>query len=215
MVNTTTQPQTHRRRGRPSKADAANAETRELLLRAGVELLTEQGFSSTGIDQILKRVGVPKGSFYHYYKSKEAFGAALIERYHQYFSRKLSKHFCNESLTPLSRVKAFIADAEVGIERFEFSRGCLVGNLGQEMGTLPEAFRTQLCAVFGTWQTQLAVCFEAAKKSGELSVSSDSAELAAFFWIGWEGAVMRAKLERSLKPIQTFATYFFASVVSR
>lgn len=74
-----------RRRGRPCKHAADLGETRELLLRTGVELLTEQGFSATGIDQILRRVGVPKGSFYNYFKSKEAFGAELIERYRVLF----------------------------------------------------------------------------------------------------------------------------------
>jgi len=64
-----------RRRGRPPKEAAGYSETRESLLQAGVEVLTEKGFSSAGIDEILRRVGVPKGSFYHFFGSKEAFGA--------------------------------------------------------------------------------------------------------------------------------------------
>ena len=126
-----------RRRGRPCKHAADLGETRELLLRTGVEVLTEQGFSATGIDQILRRVGVPKGSFYNYFKNKEAFGAELIERYRVYFLRKLEKRLGNAALSPLARLKAFITDAQGGMQKFDFSRGCLAGNLGQEMGTLP------------------------------------------------------------------------------
>ena len=61
-----------RKRGRPPKRPEETLETRELLVRAGLEALTEKGFSATGIDEVLKRVGVPKGSFYHYFESKEA-----------------------------------------------------------------------------------------------------------------------------------------------
>jgi len=70
-------------------------ETRESLVRAGLVALTEKGFSATGIDEILKAVGVPKGSFYHYFDSKEAFGAELIDRYGQYFARRLERFFAD------------------------------------------------------------------------------------------------------------------------
>jgi len=204
-----------RRRGRPCKHAADLGETRELLLRTGVELLTEQGFSATGIDQILRRVGVPKGSFYNYFRSKETFGAELIERYRVYFLRKLEKHLGNEALTPLARLQAFIADAQRGMQKFDFSRGCLAGNLGQEMGTLPETYRAQLNAVFADWQDCLARNFEEAQATGEIAGEVDCERLAAFFWIGWEGAVMRAKLEKSVVPLDIFAEGFFASVARR
>lgn len=204
-----------RRRGRPCKHAADLGETRELLLRTGVELLTEQGFSSTGIDQILRRVGVPKGSFYNYFKSKEAFGAELIECYRVYFLRKLERHLGNAALSPLARLHAFIADAQHGMQKFDFSRGCLAGNLGQEMGTLPETYRAQLNAVFADWQDRLARNFEVARAVGEIAEDADCQRLASFFWIGWEGAVMRAKLEKSVAPLEIFADGFFAGVARR
>lgn len=59
-----------RRRGRPPRQRDGLTDARELLMRAGLEVLTEKGFSATGIEEILSRVGVPKGSFYHYFDSK-------------------------------------------------------------------------------------------------------------------------------------------------
>src|SRR5574343_2091617 len=97
-----------RKRGRPPKRPEDTLETRELLLRGGLEVLTEKGFAATGIDEVLKRVGVPKGSFYHYFDSKEAFGAVLIDRYASYFARKLERHFIDESMTPLDRLRALL-----------------------------------------------------------------------------------------------------------
>lgn len=201
-----------RRRGRPPKRPEHSLETRELLLRAGLEVLTEKGFSSTGIDEILKRVGVPKGSFYHYFDSKEAFGAALIERYARYFAYKLERHFGDSSKQPLARLWAFVEDARTGMARHEFRRGCLIGNLGQEMAALPESYRASLIAVFHDWESRLARCLEAAQHRGEIPASVDCEQAAAFFWIGWEGAVLRAKLERSDRALELFARGFFAGL---
>lgn len=155
-----------RRRGRPPKRPEQSVETRELLVRAGLEALTEKGFSSTGIDEVLKRVGVPKGSFYHYFDSKEAFGAELIERYARYFAHKLERHFGDASRQPLDRLWAFVEDARVGMKRHDFRRGCLIGNLGQEMAALPESFRALLNAVFLDWEQRFARCLKAAQQQG-------------------------------------------------
>ncbi|VWB77287.1 TetR family transcriptional regulator [Burkholderia lata] len=186
-----------------------------MLLRTGLEVLTEKGFSATGLDEILGRAGVPKGSFYHYFDNKEAFGLELIDRYADFFARKLDRHFSDPARSPLQRVRAFVDDARDGMARYAYSRGCLIGNLGQEMGALPESFRARLRTTFEDWQRRLAECLAAAQQAGELAGSADPAELAAFFWIGWEGAVLRAKLERSDKPLSLFAQFFFNGLPRR
>lgn len=202
--------QAPRRRGRPPRQREDLIETRELLLRAGLEVLTEKGFSATGIEEILGRVGVPKGSFYHYFDSKEAFGLDLIERYGAFFARKLDRHLRNPALSPLCRLRAFVADATDGMVRHEYRRGCLIGNLGQEMGALPESFRARLKETFDDWQARFAACLVEAQQAGELAPEADTAQLAALFWIGWEGAVLRAKLEQTATPLGIFADFFFA-----
>ncbi|HEV7440177.1 MAG TPA: TetR/AcrR family transcriptional regulator [Methylobacterium sp.] len=201
-----------RRRGRPAKLIAGYGETREALLRAGVAALSEKGFSATGLDEILRAVGVPKGSFYHYFPSKDAFGAALIERYAAYFAGKLDRRLLDEGRAPLQRLRDFVADARSGMARHDFRRGCLVGNLGQEMGALPEPFRRKLHGVLLDWQARTARCLAAAQAAGEIGPEADCAALAAYFWIGWEGAVLRAKLERSPAPLDLFAETFLAGL---
>lgn len=203
------------RRGRPPRQRTDLADTRELLLRAGLETLTEKGFAAAGLDAILGRTGVPKGSFYHYFDSKEAFGLALIARYGDFFARKLDRHLGNPALTPLARLHAFVDDAKAGMARFGYRRGCLIGNLGQEMGALPESFRAQLQATFADWQRRLAACLAEAQQAGELARGVDVQQVAAFFWIGWEGAVLRSKLEQSPDPLDVFARFFFAGFNAR
>lgn len=214
-METLSSPVLRRGRGRPPKHLAGEFDTREQLLRAGVETLTEKGFAATGIDEILRRVGVPKGSFYHYFDSKEAFGAALIERYGVYFTRKLQQHFADDQRLPLERLRAFVADAQAGMERFGYQRGCLIGNLGQEMGALPESYRSLLSGVFADWQAEVSELLAAAQVAGQISPLADCNQLAAFFWIGWEGAVLRAKLERNGDALQLFANGFFNGISFR
>lgn len=196
-----------RRRGRP-KADPAASETRGRLIRAGLAHLTERGYGATGIDEILKASGVPKGSFYHHFGSKAEFGAALIDAYHAYFAAWLDRVLCDPALPPLGRIAAFAREAEAGMARHGFRRGCLIGNLGQEMGALPEDFRARLIEVLEDWQARTARCLAEAQAKGSLSAAADPQALAAVFWTGWEGAVLRAKLERGPQPLRRFAAAF-------
>ncbi len=204
MAITTSKP----RRGRPPKVPREFPDTRAALIRCGMELLTEQGFMSTGIEGVLKRIGVPKGSFYHYFESKEAFGQAVLESYGAYFARKLDRWLLQDGVPPLERLGNFVEDTKAGMARYHYRRGCLVGNLGQEVAILPESFRDQLESVLCDWQQRLAACLRLAQANGQLPPGSDCDTLAAFFWIGWEGAVLRARLVRSSVPMDLFFAGF-------
>jgi TetR/AcrR family transcriptional repressor of nem operon len=199
---------TRARRGRPPKLAREHGDTREALLRCGMEALTAQGMSATGIDMVLKRVGVPKGSFYHYFDSKDTFGLEVLQRYADYFARKLDRWLLADDVPPLQRIVDFVADAKAGMERYDFERGCLVGNLGQEVVPLSDGFRVRLEEVLRDWERRLAACLRMAVEAGELPAGADCDQLSSFFWIGWEGAVLRARLVRSTRPLDVFIDGF-------
>lgn len=196
------------RRGRPPKISRENQDTKAELIRSGLELLTEKGFSASGVEQILKKVGVPKGSFYHYFSSKEEFGKTVIESYDQYFCKKLDACLLDKSHPPLRRIRNFVEDAKAGMARHNFTRGCLVGNLGQEVALLPNSFRQQLINIFICWQQRIATCLIEAQNQHELSKNVNVDLLAEHFWVGWEGAVSRAKLVQNTKPLDDYLDYF-------
>ena len=200
------------RRGRPPKNATSDRDTRAELIRSGLEQLTESGFVGSGIDPILKKVGVPKGSFYHYFSSKEAFGLAVLVRYADYFAQKLDRYLLDESHPPLQRLANFVESASRGIERYEFKRGCLVGNLGQEADQLPESFGPKLIAIFGDWQERVVLCLRTAQATGDLAGSADAEMLADCFWVGWEGAVSRARLVQSAQPLSQYFNHFMAGL---
>jgi TetR/AcrR family transcriptional repressor of nem operon len=201
-----------RRRGRPPKDQSRPDAPRARLLRTGVAILTEKGFSAVGVEEILEAADVPKGSFYHYFDSKDAFGLELIDAYADYFARKLDRLFNNTERAPLDRLRDFIRDARSGMARYHYRRGCLIGNLGQEMGVLPEPFRKRLAAVFRDWEARTSRCLRSAQEAGEIPKGIDCKGLAQFFWTGWEGAVLRAKLERRPDALDLFAEGFFSII---
>jgi acrylyl-CoA reductase (NADPH) len=202
------------RRGRPARTFERLGDTRDALIRAGMEMFTAQGFSSTGIEVVLKRMGIPKGSFYHYFGSKEAFGREVLTAYDAYIRRKLERWLSAPDRGAIDKVLDFVADARAGIERHDFMRGCLVGNLGQEVSTLPEGFREELDRVMRGWQAIVSACLKHGQQTGEIPAAFDCDKLGALFWIGWEGAVLRSRLERSGEPLETFSQAF-AQLVRR
>ena len=201
-----------RGRGRPPKTDAGYSDTREALIRSGLALLTQNGFLATGIDAIVKNVPVPKGSFYYYFASKEDYGRQVLQSYDSFFQHKLNKYLSDIAFTPMTRLGNFVADAGKGMQKYAFARGCLVGNLMQESPSLPAAFKQQLQLILHSWQRLVASCLSASLQQGEIDATLPPDSLAALFWSGWEGAVMRAKLFQSVDPLNEFWHYFAHSV---
>lgn len=194
-----------KQRGRPAKSGRDTAQTKAALITSGVEHFTQFGFASSGLDQILKRVSVPKGSFYYYFANKEVFGLAVIDHYDAYFSRKLDSHLKNRQLSVEQRLMSFVNDAKAGIEKYDFNRGCLVGNLEQEVAVLPESHREKLFLVMQSWQSKISAHLKELYPNAK---QDECDSLAEFFWIGWEGAVSRCKLVRTTQPIDLFIDHF-------
>ncbi len=197
---------------RVSRAEraVARSNTREILVRCGTEIFCERGFQATGIDEIRLRVNIPKGSFYYFFASKHDFGMAVVDNYAAYFDRKLSRLLGDSSRSPLERLAAFAEEAKAGMKKYGFQRGCLVGNLGQELGGLDEPFRLRLEAVLRSWQEHTARCLREAVEAGELPPDTPCDALSEFFWIGWEGAILRAKLTRNNEPLDRFMALFLS-----
>ena len=177
---------------------------RAKLLRTGAELLSEQSYACTGVDHIIVKTGLTKGTFYHYFKSKEQFALEVVDLYADYFNQKLDTYLLNDSQPPLERLSAYVSDTIRTMKRDRFTRTCLVGNLSQELGGHDSALVDALKAAFAGWQQRVAICLDEAQARGDISEVADTHELAALFWMGWEGALMQARLFKRADPIQSF-----------
>jgi TetR/AcrR family transcriptional regulator, transcriptional repressor for nem operon len=186
---------------------------KDVLLKAGRDLFLERGYNHAGIEAIVQSAGVPKGSFYHYFSSKEDFGLEVLHRFAAAVDAELERCLADESVPPLERLRRF---GEAMCERLESRRcrsGCLVGNLSQEMADQSEAFRMRLETIFRGWAGRIAACLSEAQARGDVAGGVDAGELAEFWICGWQGALIRAKTLRSTAPLRTFLALMFGHVL--
>jgi TetR/AcrR family transcriptional repressor of nem operon len=189
--------------------------TRDKLIQIGAELIAEQGFNATGINAVLSRAGVPKGSFYHYFSSKEDFGLAVIDAFAEQYDARLVAILQSPDQSPLSRLRRYFDAGREEMRSCDHARGCLIGNLGQELSSRSEAFRARLDQVFRQWERRLVACLEEARLAGEVSEELDAERLAGFILAGWQGAMLRAKTTKSLAPMEAFEQVLFREVLAR
>lgn len=187
--------------------------TRELLLDAGWEVLADRGYNHAGLDTIVQAAGVPKGSFYYYFTSKEEFGLAVLERFAERVAAELGAYLDDPSVRPLERLRRLSLALLDCLESRGCRRGCLVGNLCQEMSDQSEAFRLKLDGIFRDWSGRYAACLRMAQEAGELSPELDAEALGEFWLMGWQGALLRAKAARSTAPLRTFLDVMFGMVL--
>jgi len=188
-------------------------ETRQALIDTGTCIILEKGFNHTGIDQVLKAVGVPKGSFYYYFKSKDDFGLSIIEYHADLLLEQLNKTFQNPSLKPLQRLRNYFDCGRSMIEQNECRRGCLFGNLGQEMADQNESFRIKLSEVFCKWCNVISQCIQDAQRDGDIPKHLNAERLAEYMMFSWEGAILRAKISKSIQPIDTYLHFIFENLL--
>ena len=193
---------------------SSRAETRSKLVQIGTEIMSEKGFDTTAIDDVLQRAAVPKGSFYYYFASKEDFGLAVVDNYAYLWEQKLTRLLRDPNVRPLQRVRNYIAEAARGLEDYEFRRGCLIGNMGQELGGLDGVFRERILGVLNSWTGFLAECLKQGQDAGEIRADLNVHHVANFFWFSWEGAILKAKLERSTQSLDEFREVTFKSILT-
>ena len=188
-------------------------DTKSILLETGLNTFVERGYTNSGLGDILHAAGVPKGSFYHYFQSKEDFGLQVINRFAESYSKKLEESLSAESLSPLERLHAHYVGAIARIENDGCRKGCLIGTLSQEMSAQSEVLRTRLEEIFTAWADRLGTCLAEAQIAGEIPEHIDVRELAEFFLISWQGAILRAKTMRSTHPLRVFLNSMFSYVL--
>ena len=184
-------------------------DTRSHIIHTGADLIGQKGFGATGINAVLTAAGVPKGSFYHYFSSKNDFGLAVIDTFAQEYDTKPDRILNDHTRSAVDRLRAYFDTGLETMTSCEFTRGCLIGNLGQELAGQNETFRRRLDTVFQGWEKRFERCVEEARQAGDIDASIDPADVASFLLSGWEGAILRAKVLKSTEPMERFVRVFF------
>jgi TetR/AcrR family transcriptional regulator, transcriptional repressor for nem operon len=187
--------------------------TKKKLIEKGAEIIHLKGFYHTGIKEILDATGIPKGSFYNYFKSKEDFGLQVIDYYVEQFSFLVESVMKDSSLSPIGKMRKILLFFMEFFKSRNYAYGCPIGNLSQEMGDLNPAFSDKLKDAVDTMVGSCLGLLEDAQRAGEISSELDLRETAYFIISSWHGALMRMKVEKSLAPLENHYRFIFDYVL--
>ena len=187
----------------------ARTNTHEEIIRKGAELIHTQGFNATGIQQILQAVGIPKGSFYFYFKSKEDFGLEIIDYFNATISGIFTRYLADKKIPPLRRLEKLFEYYEAAFQKNGAALGCPIGNLSLELADTNERLRVHLGGVIETLIAQIELCLKEAKRDKSLPASLNTVDTARFIFHGFEGAVLHMKVVKSIEPFRAFRNYLF------
>ncbi len=186
---------------------ATRSNTREEIIRKGAELIHAQGYYATGIQQILQASGIPKGSFYFYFKSKEDFGREIIDHFTSIISNIFARYLNDSKMPPMRRLEKLFEYYESAFQKTGCSLGCPIGNLSLELADGNDRLREHLKTVIETLISHIESCLEEAKRARSIPAGLNTADAARSIFHGFEGAILHMKVVKSIEPFQIFRRY--------
>ncbi|NVJ50690.1 MAG: TetR/AcrR family transcriptional regulator [Gammaproteobacteria bacterium] len=180
------------------------AHCRQHILQSGLEVLSAKGYNGTGVKEIVERAGVPKGSFYNHFDSKESF---VIEALQMAAAQSLAdarQLLQDNTKPPVERLIAFFSQQYQLMREQSFCGGCLVGNISLEMAGENDNLRATTNAIFEQYIGLLAEVIASAQQPAPNAQHTDPKALAEFIHCAWEGTLMRLKTSRERQPFDIF-----------
>lgn len=184
------------------KTSTAPSDVRQHILDVAHPLLLRKGFSAVGLAEILAAAQVPKGSFYHYFGSKEAFGEAVLDTYFSDYLARMDALLAQPGPAARRLIGYFHdwLDSQTGDQA---QSRCLVVKLGAEVCDLSESMRAALERGTRGIVERLARCIEEGRQDGSLSAPPDANAAALALYQSWLGASLLAKIARDRAPLDT------------
>lgn len=176
-------------------------DNREKILAVGESLILGRGFSALGLAELLGTAAVPKGSFYHYFQSKEGFGVALLERYFENYHARLRALFGDATMPARARLLAYFDGWRQMHAASRCHDTCLAVKLAAEVSDLSEPMREALVAGMDGVTGLMAGAILAAQQEGAVAPAHDPHELAEALYAMWLGAALRSKTKRNVDTL--------------
>lgn len=182
---------------------ADTSDVRDNILATGQRLMAGKGYSAVGLNEILTAAGVPKGSFYHYFGSKDAFGEALLDSYFEDYLAEIDVTLALPGLNMAQRVLRYFEVWQQTQSFFDCQGKCLAVKMAAEVADLSEAMRLSIRRGTSGIVSRLAAAIEAGVAEGSLTISGDAVATARSLYQLWLGASVMVKIERDVAPFAT------------
>jgi TetR/AcrR family transcriptional repressor of nem operon len=189
----------------------ARPSVKEQIVQAGLKVLLDKGFNGVGVQEITESAGVPKGSFYNHFESKEALGAEIVERYGMDVSRRQT--LLDRSLPGLQRLRAHFEGLNELFVKSKFERGCLLGNFSAELSNQSPVIRGKLADLYERLSKDIELAIEDGQRDGSIPRGKNTKQIAAFLLDAYEGVLLRARVERSRAPFDRFMEFAFEKIL--
>lgn len=193
----------------PRRGPKPNLQTRENLLKAGVKLLHEGGYTASGVKDIVGAAAVPKGSFYNHFDSKEVFGSEVVDYYFTSGLEELRALLSDSKIPAIERLKTYFNLRTAQFRAQGYIHGCMLGNLSLEVSDHSSLIRERIAVHFQTWNRLIENCIAEGQRAGDIAHHQTAPMLARFILNSWEGALLRMRVEKSDEPLTDFTRIVF------
>ena len=179
---------------------------RDKIVEAALDRFHTLGFNACGVQEIVDKAGIPKGSFYNYFKAKELLAVEVLKAYADGSRREI---LSDKTIAPVKRLRAHFEFLASRYARFGYTKGCLIGNIAAETSDAMPVVRKALARVLANWTELLAGAIRDGQADGSIDARLDAEKIARFLINSWEGAVIRMKIANSKQPLDDFFSVAF------
>lgn len=184
---------------------------REEIVAAALDQFHSRGYHAAAVKDITDAAGVPKGSFYNHFGSKEDLAVVVLERYGE--GRRMPD-LADTGVPPLDRLRAHFTFLRDDVLRHGYGRGCLYGNFGAEVADHIDAVREAVGGSLDTWTALVAAALTEAAHTGAVRAGLDPVTTAGFLVNAWEGTLIRVRTDRSPAAFDAFFTTVFDTLLA-
>jgi TetR/AcrR family transcriptional repressor of nem operon len=188
----------------------AKLSVRQKIVAAAAERFHALGYNACGVQEIVDAAGVPKGSFYNYFKAKELLAREVLDNYWADAGLEI---LADKSIAPLERLRRHFQHIATRYKKFGFQNGCLVPKFMHEVSDSTPLLRTDLRRQVARWTALIAEAIREGQSDRTISNSIDAETTARFLVESWGGATGAMKLAASRAPIDDFFSVAFGTLL--
>ena len=179
---------------------------RDRIVQAALDRFHTLGFNGCGVQEIVDKAGIPKGSFYNYFKAKELLAVEVLKAYADGSRREM---LSDKRIPPIKRLHAHFEFLASRHARFGYGKGCLIGNIAAEASDNMPTVRKALARGLADWTASVAGVIREGQADGSIEAGLEAEAVARFLINSWEGAVIRMKIANSRQPLDDFFSVAF------
>ena len=176
-------------------------DARRSILDAGQRIMAHRGYAAVGLTEVLTEARVPKGSFYYYFASKDAFGEAMMRAYFVEYLADMDRIFAGDAASAADRLLAYLQQWRDTQTLDDCQGKCLAVKLGAEVADLSDSMRAALAEGTDGVVDRLERIIRLGIEDRSLTIDTDPRSTAEVIYDAWLGASILTKIHRDAAPL--------------